>query len=161
MTIIGNCVRPTVSASIPAISIRPNRTTISDRFAPTRDSGATPTRSSDDGLDRALTPSAFAEAGRLLAENIAAETVNPYAERSAGRRRASMAYRLPAVTPAQGSVENSIKFRFGMGLFLMPSFSDDAASSASSVSFQQQVSTVLTIPWNVPSGTIEELGREV
>src|SRR5262249_1203536 len=48
------CVRPTVSASIRAISIRPNHTTISGGFAPTRDSGAIPTRYNDDELGRAL-----------------------------------------------------------------------------------------------------------
>ena len=39
-TTTGNCDRPTVLASIRAISIRLNRTTFLDRFGPMRDTGA-------------------------------------------------------------------------------------------------------------------------
>jgi hypothetical protein len=43
----GNCDQPTASASIRAISIRPNRTIISDRYGPTLDIGSTQIRRSN------------------------------------------------------------------------------------------------------------------
>jgi hypothetical protein len=106
-TIIENCDRPTGWRLIRAISTRPNRITISDRFAPTRDSGATPTRSSDDELR--VAPRAFAEPGRLLAGNMLLKrsTLAPSVWQG-DTRLAWPTCRLLAVTPAQGSVENLI-----------------------------------------------------